>query len=63
MNCGSIWSRSLFVGFQSYTNAKSASVDEAAAVSSMYRTAEYFPQEERDVTAGSLICYARAVVA
>lgn len=53
----------MFVGFQSYNNAKSASVDEAAAVSAMFRTAEYFPQEDRDVVAGSLICYSRAVVA
>lgn len=52
----------MFVGFQSYNNAKDASVEEAAAVNAMFRTADYFPAEERDLIAGSLTCYARAVI-
>lgn len=52
----------MFVAFQSYTNAKDASVAEAAAVNEMFRTSQYFHPDERDEIETSLICYGRAVI-
>jgi hypothetical protein len=52
----------MFVAFQSYTNARDNSTDEAAAVGSMFRTARFFRPQQRDEIQGQLVCYARGVV-
>lgn len=52
----------MFVAFQSFNEARDASLEEAAAVGEQFRTARFFPDAQRDALEGELVCYARAVV-
>ena len=52
----------MFVAFQSYTDARDASAEEASAVGRMFRTARFFPPAQREEVQRQLVCYARAVV-
>jgi hypothetical protein len=52
----------VFVGFQSYTKARDGATTEAAAVTTLFRTALFWGPEQRDDLQGKLACYARAVV-
>lgn len=52
----------MFVGFQSYTSARTAAQGEAAAVEAMFHTSEFFGPAQQDKLQGQLMCYARAVV-
>ena len=47
--------------FQTYSGAKRAADEEATATLEMFRTAGFFPAEERDAVRSDLVCYARAV--
>lgn len=52
----------VFVGFQSYAKARDGATAEAAAVTTLFRTALFWETAERDDLQGELACYARAVV-
>jgi hypothetical protein len=52
----------IFLAFESYTAAKSSAVQEAVAVSEMYRHAATFPSRTGEQVRGELRCYARAVI-
>jgi Protein of unknown function (DUF4239) len=48
--------------FQTYNGAKSGAASEATSVLEMFRTAEFFPANQRDELRSDLACYGRAVV-
>src|SRR4051812_27050236 len=48
--------------FQTYNGAKSGAASEATSVLEMFRTAEFFPADQRDELRSDLVCYGRAVV-
>jgi hypothetical protein len=48
--------------FQTYNGAKSGAASEATSVLEMFRTAEFFPPDQRDELRSDLVCYGRAVV-
>ena len=48
--------------FQTYNGAKSGAASEADAVLEMFRTAEFFPTDERNELRSDLVCYGRSVV-
>ena len=48
--------------FQTYNGAKSGAASEATSVLEMFRTAEFFPADQRDELRSDLVCYSRAVV-
>src|SRR3954451_21623511 len=48
--------------FQTYNGAKSGAASEATSVLEMFRTAEFFPGDERDELRSDLVCYGRSVV-
>jgi hypothetical protein len=52
----------IFLAFDSYVNAKSASGEEADATLELYATTRFFASPARDELRGELICYSRAVV-
>lgn len=51
----------IFTVFQSYTNARDATGEEAVAAQQMYATAGFFPAQT-DTLRGEVVCYSRAVV-
>jgi hypothetical protein len=52
----------MFVAFQSFNDGKEAALEDAASVGALFRTARFFPAEQRDDLQGELACYGRAVV-
>ena len=48
--------------FQTYNGAKSGAASEATSVLEMFRTAEFYPADQRDELRSDLVCYSRAVV-
>lgn len=49
--------------FQTYSTAKRAAQEESVALLEMFRTADFFPPDERDEIRNDFVCYGRAVVA
>jgi hypothetical protein len=48
--------------FQTFNGAKTGAASEATAVLEMFRTAEFFPAEQRNEFRSDLVCYGRAVI-
>jgi len=53
----------VLAAFESFNDAKAGAEQEATAIVTLSRTAEFFPPAERDPLEGVLICYGRAVIA
>jgi hypothetical protein len=52
----------VFIGFQSYNEARQGAEEEADSVVEQFRAAEFFPTKQRRELQGELVCYGRAVV-
>jgi hypothetical protein len=52
----------VFIGFESYNEARQGAEKEADSVVEQFRAAEFFPAEQREVLQGELVCYGRAVI-
>jgi hypothetical protein len=52
----------VLIAYQTYNDAKAGSQAEADAVVELFRSAEFFPPQQRRQMQGDLACYARAVV-
>jgi hypothetical protein len=52
----------IFLAFQNYLGARTASQDEATAVLELFRNAELFPAPYHEQEHAQLTCYARAVI-
>ena len=51
----------IFTVFESYSNGRNATGEEAVAVQQMYSTAAFFPAQADDLR-GEAVCYARSVI-
>jgi hypothetical protein len=52
----------VFIGFQSYNDARQGAEHEADSVLEQFRASEFFPVSQREDLQGELVCYGRAVV-